>query len=134
MTDEVEPHRGMGAASRIPTSILVAVTLKGRSTDFPLILLFTVAMLPSVSRSIPLQFGLKQIVGTERWFLTLGPQMFLVYISWKTWPEQWVVKDSRSFSPRTSGDPRLGTVGIASMPSAHLFSFAATPVDIWASV
>ena len=45
----------------------------------------------------------------EQWFPTLGPQMFLDLNSQKPWPAQLMVKASGSFSPRTSGDPRLGT-------------------------
>ena len=40
---------------------------------------------------------------------TLGFQMFFDYNSQKSWPAQLVVKASGSFSPRISGDPRLGT-------------------------
>ena len=44
------------------------------------------------------------------WFSNLGRQIFLDCKSQKSWPAQQVVKASGNFSPRTSGDPRLGSM------------------------
>ena len=38
--------------------------------------------------------------------------MFLDYNAEKSWPAQLMVKDSGSFSQRTSGDPRLGITAL----------------------
>ena len=43
---------------------------------------------------------------------TLGLQMFLDFISHKSWPVEVVVKPSGRCSPRTSGGPRLGTTAL----------------------
>ena len=51
-------------------------------------------------------------VGLKQCFPALGTQMFLDYNSQKSWPTQLVVEGPVSFSPRTSGDPRLGTSGL----------------------
>ena len=48
----------------------------------------------------------------EQWSPTLGLQMFLDFNSQKSWPAEAVVKVSGSCSPRTSGDPRLGTTAL----------------------
>ena len=48
----------------------------------------------------------------QQWFPTLGPQMFLDYNSQKSWPAQLLVKASGSFSPRTTGVPKLGTTAL----------------------
>ena len=44
-----------------------------------------------------------------QWSPTLSLQMFLNFNSQKSWPAKVVVKSSESYSPRTSGGPRLGT-------------------------
>ena len=65
-----------------------------------------------VQRKIARNISMPILIFSEQWLPTLGPQMFLDYNSQKSWPEQLVVKAFGSFSPRTSGDPRLGTIDL----------------------
>ena len=45
----------------------------------------------------------------RQWSPTLGLQLFLDFNSQKSWPAEVMVKASGSWSPITSGGPRLGT-------------------------
>ena len=47
-----------------------------------------------------------------QWLLILGPHILLDDTSQKSWSAQIMVKASGSFSPRTSGDSRLGTTAL----------------------
>ena len=48
-------------------------------------------------------------LGERQWSPTLCLQMFLGFNSQKSWPAEVVVKTSGSYSPKTSGGPRLRT-------------------------